>query len=61
MSFDLERHARAIESDGYTIIDDFLDAQCLREVRRVLALYLDSHSGRNPFEGYRTERVYTLV
>lgn len=59
--FDLEAHAGAIERHGYTIIEDFLDAARLAEVRRVLELYLGSHAGRNPFEGYRTERVYTLV
>jgi ectoine hydroxylase-related dioxygenase (phytanoyl-CoA dioxygenase family) len=59
--FDLEAHARAIETEGYTVIEDFLDAARLAEVRRVLALYLGSHSGRNPFEGFKTERVYTLV
>jgi len=59
--FDLEAHARAVERDGYTIIEDFLDATRLSEVRRVLGLYLGSHSGRNPFEGHSTERVYTLV
>jgi len=61
MPFDLEVHARTIERDGYTIIEDFLDAARLSEVRRVLGLYLGSHSGRNPFEGFNTERVYTLV
>ena len=61
MNFDLEAHAGAIERNGYTIIADFLDAARLAEVRRVLAFYLGSHSGRNPFEGHRTERVYTLV
>jgi ectoine hydroxylase-related dioxygenase (phytanoyl-CoA dioxygenase family) len=61
MSFDLEAHAGAIERDGYTIIEDFMDAARLAEVRRVLGFYLGSHSGRNPFEGHSTERVYTLV
>lgn len=61
MSFDLDAHARAIERDGYTIIEDFLDAARLAEVRRVLGFYLGSHTGRNPFEGRSTERVYTLV
>lgn len=61
MKFDLDAHARAIERDGYTIIEDFLDKARLAEVRRVLGLYLGSHTGRNPFEGYSTERVYTLV
>src|SRR5258705_1065173 len=61
MSFDLDAHARAIERDGYTVIRDFMDAAHLSEVRRVLGFYLGSHSGRNPFEGHSTERVYTLV
>jgi ectoine hydroxylase-related dioxygenase (phytanoyl-CoA dioxygenase family) len=61
VSFDVGRHAAAIERDGYTIIEDFLDAARLAEVRRVLGFYLGSHSGRNPFEGHSTERVYTLV
>lgn len=61
MPFDLTHHAAAIERDGYTIIEDFLAPAQLAEVRRVLALYLDSHAGRNDFEGTRTERVYTLV
>jgi ectoine hydroxylase-related dioxygenase (phytanoyl-CoA dioxygenase family) len=61
MGFDLEAHARAMERDGYTVIPDFLDAARLAEVRRVLAFYLGSHTGRNSFEGFSTERVYTLV
>ena len=61
MGFDLEGHAQAIERDGYTIIPDFMDATRLSEVRRVLGYYLGTHSGRNPFEGHSTERVYTLV
>lgn len=61
MPFDPARHSAAIERDGYTIIEDFLSPAQLAEVRRVLALYLDTHAGRNDFEGTRTERVYTLV
>jgi ectoine hydroxylase-related dioxygenase (phytanoyl-CoA dioxygenase family) len=61
MGFDLDAHARAIERQGYTVIEDFMDPARLAEVRRVLDIYLGSHAGRNPFEGYKTERVYTLV
>ena len=61
MGFDLDAHARAIERDGYTVIPDFLSADVLTEVRRVLGYYLGSHTGRNSFEGEKTERVYTLV
>ncbi len=61
MAFDLDGHARRIEEQGYTVIEDFLDGEQLAEVRRVLGLYIGSHHGRNEFEGERTERVYTLV
>jgi len=59
--FDLATHAARIDEDGFTIIEDFLDAPTLAEVRRVLGFYIGSHMGRNDFEGTRTERVYTLV
>src|SRR5690348_14725850 len=59
--FDVDRHAAAIEADGFTVVDDFLGNDDLAEVRRVLAFYLGTHTGRNDFEGERTERVYTLV
>ena len=61
MAFDLEQHVSAIESRGYTVIDDFLSVPVLDECRRCLSYYLGSHAGRNSFEGSRTERVYTLV
>ena len=61
MTFDLSAHGAAIERDGYTIIEDFLTPARLGEVRRVLALYLGTHIGRNAFEGLKTERIYTLV
>jgi ectoine hydroxylase-related dioxygenase (phytanoyl-CoA dioxygenase family) len=57
----LDAHAAALARDGYTILEDFLAPDDLAEVRRVLALYLGARAGRNNFEGYRTERVYTLV
>jgi ectoine hydroxylase-related dioxygenase (phytanoyl-CoA dioxygenase family) len=47
--------------DGYVIIEDFLSAQDLADVRATLAPHLDRYAGRNNFEGYKTERVYTLV
>ncbi|WP_334163819.1 phytanoyl-CoA dioxygenase family protein [Phenylobacterium sp.] len=59
--FDADAHARRIETQGYTVIEDFLDAPTVASVRQGLAPYLGSHHGRNDFEGFRTERVYTLV
>ncbi|MGH6910167.1 MAG: phytanoyl-CoA dioxygenase family protein [Phenylobacterium sp.] len=59
--FDTDAHAAEIRERGYTIIPDFLDAATLAKVRETLAPYLGSHHGRNDFEGFLTERVYTLV
>jgi len=61
LSFDVDAHAAIIERQGYTIIENFLDAGTVAEVREGLARYLGTHEGRNDFEGYKTERVYTLV
>ncbi len=61
MILDTRHHIAQIQKNGYTVIEDFLSAQQLAETRRVLALYLETHAGRNNFEGLRTERVYTLV
>lgn len=60
-NFDVDAHVMRLQRDGYTIIEDFLSAAELREVRAGLAPFLDTHAGRNNFEGYKTERVYTLV
>lgn len=59
--FDADAHAARIRAQGYTVIEDFLDAATVAAVRAGLAPYLGSHHGRNDFEGFRTERVYTLV
>ncbi|HKY90908.1 MAG TPA: phytanoyl-CoA dioxygenase family protein [Nevskiaceae bacterium] len=59
--FDVDRHEARIRADGFTIIEDFLSPSRLTQVRAGLAPYLDSWSGRNNFEGLKTERVYTLV
>jgi ectoine hydroxylase-related dioxygenase (phytanoyl-CoA dioxygenase family) len=54
---DVER----IRVQGYVIIDRLLSASNLRALRDGLAPHLDRERfGRNPFEGLRTERVYTL-
>jgi ectoine hydroxylase-related dioxygenase (phytanoyl-CoA dioxygenase family) len=59
--FDLDAHAARLTADGYTIIEDFADSATLAEIRSGLAPFLGSYAGRNNFEGFKTERVYTLV
>ena len=60
-AFALDAHVRQLDQQGYSIIADFLSPEVLRAVREGLAPYLGQHQGRNDFEGYKTERVYTLV
>lgn len=60
-TFDIETHLTELASAGFTIIPDFLSADQVRLVRQALAPHLGGHSGRNDFEGFDTERVYTLV
>ena len=59
--FDADAHAARMRQQGFTIIEDFMDAATLAAVRETLAPYLGGHHGRNDFEGFLTERVYTLV
>ena len=61
VAFDAEAHVARMRRDGYTILEDFMDAATVDAVRAGLAPHLGSHLGRNDFEGFRTERVYTLV
>lgn len=60
-AWDTAPHLAVRQAQGYTVIPDFLDAERLRQVRAALAPHLDSPAGRNALEGYKSERVYTLV
>jgi len=47
---------------GYVIVPDVLDAGQIESTRAALQPYLDlDWTGRNDFEGERTQRVYSLV
>lgn len=59
--FEVQVHVARLRERGYTLIEDFLTPTELGEVRAGLAPFLGRHAGRNNFEGYKTERVYTLV
>ena len=52
----------AYDANGYVVLDALLNEDELREVRDALApLLAQGPSGRNDFEGTKTQRVYTLV
>jgi ectoine hydroxylase-related dioxygenase (phytanoyl-CoA dioxygenase family) len=52
----------AYDADGYVVLEGLLNAVEIGEIRAALApLLAQGPSGRNDFEGTRTQRVYTLV
>jgi ectoine hydroxylase-related dioxygenase (phytanoyl-CoA dioxygenase family) len=59
--FDADAHAAEIRERGFTILPDIMDAATIQAVRDALAPYMGAHHGRNAFEGFSTERIYTLV
>ncbi|MEQ1890885.1 MAG: phytanoyl-CoA dioxygenase family protein [Alphaproteobacteria bacterium] len=58
---DKEQRLTEIETVGYSIVPDFLDAETVAGARAELASALGSFKGRNNFEGRLTERVYACA
>lgn len=61
---DLQRHVDAIESDGYTIVEDAIDADLVATLRADLLRIeraLDVRPAGNAFEGAHTVRIYNLL
>lgn len=57
----VETWAAEIRAQGFTVIRDFMDADGLSAYRAALAPFVETHTGRNDFEGFKTERIYTLI
>ena len=58
---DIRHHLSELDHQGFTVIAGFLQPDGIARVRTGLAPHLSTHTGRNNFEGFLTERVYTLV
>jgi ectoine hydroxylase-related dioxygenase (phytanoyl-CoA dioxygenase family) len=59
--FDVADHARRLNVEGYTVIEDYMTTARIDAFRAELAPHLGTYRGRNSFEGRATERIYTLV
>lgn len=57
----LTQHISELQSQGYSLIHDFLNSEQLASVNELFDQLLGKNSGRNNFEGNQTERIYTLV
>ena len=59
---DPDRHLARFKIDGYTVVEDLLDAAGIAQINSELAPYFQGEKmGRNEFEGHSTERVYALL
>ena len=58
---DTQNLLQDLQQQGYALIPEFLSSAHLQQVNQCYDQMLGSHSGRNNFEGKRTERIYTLV
>jgi phytanoyl-CoA dioxygenase PhyH len=55
-----EADLAALDRDGYVIWENLLDAEQCREIHEAVDLWLE-HTGRNSFEGLRTQRIYSVL
>jgi len=58
---DADEVVAQLDSQGYCIVDGLLDRNAVDAIRTELRqLLADVPAGRNPFEGYRTRRLYAI-
>ncbi|TFH32033.1 MAG: phytanoyl-CoA dioxygenase family protein [Myxococcales bacterium] len=59
---DNQEWREAYETDGYVVLEGLLSAAELSQIREDLRrIFSKGPTGRNEFEGTRTQRIYTLV
>ncbi|BCZ20313.1 phytanoyl-CoA dioxygenase family protein [Mycobacterium senriense] len=56
----VEADMAALDRDGYVIWENLLTAEQCSQIREVVRPWL-GHTGRNSFEGLRTQRIYSLL
>ncbi|MHC9296183.1 phytanoyl-CoA dioxygenase family protein [Mycobacterium sp. LTG2003] len=56
----VQQDLAALDRDGYVILHDAITSQRCREIAETLIPMLGK-SGRNAFEGHRTQRIYSLL
>jgi Phytanoyl-CoA dioxygenase (PhyH) len=56
----VETDLAALDRDGYVVWQNLLSADECRQIREVVRPWL-GHTGRNSFEGRRTQRIYSVL
>jgi hypothetical protein len=56
----VEADMAALDRDGYVIWENLISAEQCSQIREVVRPWL-GHTGRNSFEGLRTQRIYSVL
>ncbi|OBG25795.1 phytanoyl-CoA dioxygenase family protein [Mycobacterium sp. 852002-51057_SCH5723018] len=56
----VESDLASLDRDGYVIWENLLSVQQCRQIREAVRPWLE-HTGRNSFEGRRTQRIYSVL
>jgi hypothetical protein len=57
----LDRLMSDLQRDGFVVLERLFDEEQLAGIREELLMHLPTHSGRNAFEGTRTQRLYAVI
>jgi ectoine hydroxylase-related dioxygenase (phytanoyl-CoA dioxygenase family) len=61
VAFDVDPVVRALDRDGYAVVEGVLDPAEVAAIKAELEVLLDATpTGRNDFEGFATRRIYRL-
>src|SRR6201998_2625324 len=56
----VEADLAALDRDGYVVWENLIGTEQCRQIREVVRPWL-GHTGRNSFEGRRTQRIYCVL
>ena len=57
---EVDRCMEAIERDGFVVIENLISQDLVREIKEDLIPRFEYESGRNNFEGFKTQRLYAF-
>jgi ectoine hydroxylase-related dioxygenase (phytanoyl-CoA dioxygenase family) len=57
---DVDRCMKAVERDGYVVIESLIAPELVAEIKEDLIPRFVHESGRNNFEGFKTQRLYAF-
>lgn len=57
---EVDRLMESVERDGYVVIENLISTDCAAKIKEDLIPRFEHESGRNNFEGFKTQRLYAF-